>query len=88
MKTLLATLGLLGCVTAGAAAQEPAVVSGRVRDAATGSPIAGARVELGVSTVGTDPDGRFRIGGLATGSWRLKVAAIACASLVSNRAEP
>jgi len=57
-------------------AQEPAVVSGRILDAGTGAPIGGARVEAGGSTVESDADGRFRLGGLAPGSWRLAVAAI------------
>lgn len=76
MRSLLLALGLCGVATAGVAAQEPVVVSGRVLDAGTGAPISEARVEAGGSTVATGADGRFRLGGLAPGSWRLTISAI------------
>lgn len=76
MRALVLVLGLAGLATARAAAQEPAVVSGRVLDADTGAPVTGARIEAGGATVSTDADGRFRLGGLAPGAWRIDVTAI------------
>ena len=56
-------LGLPSALTA----QAPSALRGRVLDAATGVPLASARVEVGESAVLTGTDGRFAIGNLAPG---------------------
>ncbi|HET9985594.1 MAG TPA: TonB-dependent receptor [Longimicrobiales bacterium] len=73
---LLAALSLLPPVRA--LAQQPGVVAGRVLDAATLQPISGAQVVVeGTSTGGlSDPQGRFRIGGLSGTSVTLRVVMI------------
>ncbi|HEX6107478.1 MAG TPA: carboxypeptidase-like regulatory domain-containing protein, partial [Gemmatimonadales bacterium] len=55
------------------AAQAPAAVSGRVYDAATGSPVAEAELALGELRAVSGDDGRFRFGSVAPGTWSLAV---------------
>ena len=51
----------------------PVTVSGTVRDAAGGGPVAGARVTDGVVSTTTDPQGHFELPGVLSG-WRLAVS--------------
>jgi TonB-linked SusC/RagA family outer membrane protein len=66
---------LLG--TAGLSAQNsPGTIAGRVVDAATQEPLAGAGVSVASRTTITGPDGRFSIAGIAAGSYTVRVSRI------------
>ncbi|QXD15609.1 TonB-dependent receptor [Rhodocaloribacter litoris] len=72
---LLAVLGMLGTPATRA---QTASISGRVTDAVDGGPLAGANVLLlqgggMVTGTATDVDGRYRIAGVASGSYTLRV---------------
>lgn len=69
---LLLALGL----PAALGAQSPTALRGRVLEAATGAPLAAARVEVGESVTLTGSDGRFAIGNLAAGVLTLVVSAV------------
>lgn len=58
------------------AAQAPVTVRGRVLDAANGTPIAAARVDLGPLSAQSGPDGRFVLGGASAGTAVMVVAAV------------
>ena len=62
-----------------AAAQATGMLAGEVRDAAAARPLEGARILLqpgGLAALTTGPDGRFAVGGLAPGRYRLFVALV------------
>src|SRR5689334_10255838 len=62
-----------------AAAQMPGALVGEARDAATGRPLEGARVLIrpgGLAALTTGPDGRFVVGGLVPGPYRLLVSLV------------
>jgi hypothetical protein len=83
--TLLAVLACVSGVVRNACAQEPAVavLSGRVSDALTRSPLPGAVVSLeGTSLLTTtDQEGRYRIRGVPAGPQVVRVASIGYAPL-------
>ncbi|HOX19639.1 MAG TPA: TonB-dependent receptor [Gemmatimonadales bacterium] len=58
------------------AAQAPVTVRGRVVDAANGTPVAAARVDLGALSAQSGPDGRFVLGGASAGTAVMVVAAV------------
>lgn len=76
MSNTAATLAVALCAPAFLAAQAPVTVQGRVLDAATGAPVATARVEVGALSARVDADGRFRLGGLPAGAALLLVTAV------------
>lgn len=73
-RLLAASLAVV--LVAGAAAAQPGVVSGRVLDAESGSPLPGASVVVAGTVIGaaTDLEGRFRIPGVPAGPQRLVAA--------------
>jgi hypothetical protein len=61
------------------------VIEGTVREAITGSPVAGAKVEAAGVTSVTDADGRYRLAGMRkTEEYRLHVSAPEARSLVAR----
>jgi iron complex outermembrane receptor protein len=76
MKGMLCGIVLGMGLPALLAAQAPGAVRGRVVDAASGAPIASARIELDGTTVLSGADGRFELGGVRTGVATMTVAAV------------
>jgi iron complex outermembrane receptor protein len=76
MKATLVALAVVVSAPALLFAQAPGLVQGRVLDAATGAPVAEARVGIGVFSARVDADGRFRLGGLPPGAVVLVVTAV------------
>lgn len=71
---LLLALATLAAVPA--AAQAPTRISGRVIDAASGDPVAGAEVRIGELTVASAPDGAFAFGSVPSARVELRVRRI------------
>lgn len=82
---LLVTALLLSTFASTAAAQRfTARIEGRVFDASTGEPLAGATVRVDGTTLGTatDADGRFEIGNVPGGIYTLRISFVGFATAV------
>jgi hypothetical protein len=78
MRSTLLALSLATVCAAGAAHAQGPAISGMVVDDSTGSPIRGATVTLapGRFRASSDPDGRFRLAGMAAGEYVIDVQAL------------
>lgn len=71
----LAAIGLFSASTIAAAQATTGTITGRVTDAASGTPLAGAAVRVGATQIGaqTGDDGRYTIRGVAAGTVQIQV---------------
>ncbi|GMV05769.1 MAG: hypothetical protein AMXMBFR53_20460 [Gemmatimonadota bacterium] len=78
-KSVLALSALLAVAGTALSAQQPVTLLGRLLDAGTAAPVAGATVELVGTTNAavTDEEGEFRLGGVLPGVYDLQVRHLA-----------